>query len=163
MKAQIKSELIQLILVRMIEGGIRTTDTFNRDSTSSISFDLALGHVPYFDVENNRIKFILWVELNGKTENEETDAGINANYEYEFYYEVKNLGDFFKEGELEDNSILVTLISISYSTLRGILLERINGTIFSGIILPIVNPSKLLTDHILEDEGKPKKVQVNTE
>lgn len=43
-----------------------------------------------------------------------------------------------------DSILGTTLMGIVYSTARGIILERTQGTFFNGVILPVINPNKLI-------------------
>lgn len=39
-----------------------------------------------------------------------------------------------------------TLLGIAFSTARGIIFERTRGTFFDGVILPVVDPFKVLEE-----------------
>jgi hypothetical protein len=43
-----------------------------------------------------------------------------------------------------DGRLAATVLGIAYSTARGIVVERTQGTFFNGAILPVINPSSLL-------------------
>ena len=63
------------------------------------------------------------------------------------YFKIDNLEDHIldKEGKpIFDLNLGVTLISICYSTVRGIIYARTLGTIFEFAKLPIVNPVDLI-------------------
>lgn len=47
-----------------------------------------------------------------------------------------------------NSNLAITLISIGYSTLRGIVLTRTCGILETGIILPVVEPTKLMENRI---------------
>ena len=54
-----------------------------------------------------------------------------------------------KEDYTIDSQLGATIAGISYSTARGIVLERTNGTYFNGVILPVLNPRELLEEDSL--------------
>jgi hypothetical protein len=47
-----------------------------------------------------------------------------------------------------NSNLAITLISIGYSTLRGIVLSRTCGILETGIILPVVEPTTLMENRI---------------
>jgi len=51
---------------------------------------------------------------------------------------------YIDEKQRLDLSVAASLINISYSTSRGIILEKTQNTFFHGIILPVVDSTKLL-------------------
>lgn len=69
-----------------------------------------------------------------------------------FVYNVENLKDHleetpekkFKFKDPKDEGLLVTLIGISVSTTRGIVLEKLRGSVLDGRVIPVVNPSLFL-------------------
>jgi hypothetical protein len=82
-------------------------------------------------------------------------AIANSYFKFLFHFQVQQLTDFIEANPnpsektvVCDRNLAGTLAAISFSTVRGILLTRFQGTIFKNFILPIVNPEKLLTDKI---------------
>ena len=70
------------------------------------------------------------------------------NFHLVFVYRVENLEELAKP---DKNNLLDlypalgnALSSITYSTSRGILLSRLQGTALQNFVLPIINPNKLL-------------------
>lgn len=63
-----------------------------------------------------------------------------------FVFHIKDLKKYVtieKEGNIfpvEHRPLLFNLINISISTVRGILIEKLNGTVLSSKIVPIINP-----------------------
>jgi hypothetical protein len=56
-----------------------------------------------------------------------------------------------------EEAIGATIAGISYSTSRGIVLERTLGTDFGGIILPVIDPAELIRkDTFTQKTGKKK-------
>lgn len=61
------------------------------------------------------------------------------------HFMIDNLEDFILEEENAVSSELsAILVGLVYSTLRGILFDRTKGTIFEGLLLPIIAPKALL-------------------
>lgn len=62
-----------------------------------------------------------------------------------------------EQGKIKSISpkLAITLISIGYSTIRGIVLEKTRGMLGNGLILPIVEP-KILLENRITRKGKVK-------
>ena len=68
-------------------------------------------------------------------------------FRFGFTFRVSNLTDLVQitaDQETMDGNLAVTLVSIAYSTLRGYLLAKTQGTFLSGLILPVIDPRSLL-------------------
>lgn len=84
--------------------------------------------------------------LDGINKKEEP-IGIQGNFGIEFHFRVDNLEAFLenKEGENKIQGLLgTTLISIAFSTARGIIFEKTLNTPLNGIILPVIDPAAMI-------------------
>ena len=64
-----------------------------------------------------------------------------------FVFMINNIESVVKheKGSTQiDNNVLVILLNISISTLRGIIFEKTKGTVLQKEFLPIINPKMLL-------------------
>ena len=101
------------------------------------------------------LKHTIYIDtLNKKQE----ELEIRASYTHEFIFRVDNLQDFVdspEENEEKEENIdpilLGTLAGIAYSTVRGIVMNRTQGTALNAVILPVIDPKKL-TDLTVEEE-----------
>jgi len=75
-----------------------------------------------------------------------------GNADVEFTFKAIGLDKLFiDEQEISiPAEFLTTLISLSYSTTRGIILAKGAGTILEKAIIPIIDPHKLLPKELLE-------------
>lgn len=76
---------------------------------------------------------------------------IVLDYLYEFTYEVENMKEFLstdQERPVFTGQLIGTLLSISYSTMRGILYSKLADTQLRSVILPVINPNDLLKSKI---------------
>lgn len=75
-------------------------------------------------------------------------VGINGRFELEFTFTVGNLAELLLTTDQPTAQLhpqlLLLLLSVAYSTARGILWTRLAGTPLEGITLPLINPSQLL-------------------
>jgi hypothetical protein len=85
------------------------------------------------------------VKTDSKGENE---SEANGNFHLIFIYRIENLEELAipeKNKRLNLNPGLANaLSSVTYSTARGILLTRLQGTALQNFVLPIINPNNLL-------------------
>lgn len=107
---------------------------------------LNIGYDTQYNLEDKLVKSDIKVEVAATIKGEEVGSG---HFELVFIYHVENLNELAKE---EGSKLMVngglsnSLASITYSTARGILMTRFQGTVLKDFILPIINPSKLLEE-----------------
>ncbi|SEB17056.1 hypothetical protein [Pedobacter hartonius] len=105
--------------------------------------------------QENESRIIFQINITKRKESGEEIA--NATFTIQFDFHVENLDEFLsypdgpeKDSLTADASIGSTLMGIAYSTSRGIILTRSNGTPLQGVILPVIDPRNLLTTEIDE-------------
>lgn len=65
-----------------------------------------------------------------------------ANFRFLFFFEIENLNEHWSD---EPSPYLGNaLASISYSTARGLILAKVQQTVFRGLVLPVIDPNELL-------------------
>lgn len=97
-----------------------------------------------FIVDKNEA--VVTISINGsiKSTNEEF-----VNISVRFIFEVKNLKDFVEEvgGKItfmeksNEKNLLASIVGVSYSTMRGILITKGAGTILQTELLPVLDPN----------------------
>ncbi|HLV41163.1 MAG TPA: hypothetical protein VKY37_02700 [Brumimicrobium sp.] len=117
---------------------------FGLNDSTVDSHTLNVGYDTQFNLKDKLIKAVIKIDVVAKKDGEEVGQG---NFEMIFIYHVENLDSLAKE---EDNKLIVngglssSLASITYSTSRGILMTRFQGTVLRNFILPVINPNDLL-------------------
>ena len=80
--------------------------------------------------------------LNSKDKNG-NNLELTGNFGIEYIFKVDNLEDFllgYKDDMPQYHpNILLEILSITYSTSRGIVLQATEGSFLSGVILPVVD------------------------
>lgn len=115
--------------------------------------DLIQGHPVQVDFDtgynlsDNLVKADLLFSVETESSQEQEEA--SGCFKLSFIFYVSNLDELVvslpETGSLQINPSLGNAIaSISYSTSRGILMTRFNGTALSNFILPVINPNDLL-------------------
>ncbi len=141
----LKPEKIEIVDFKIIKGQINSPFDFEIEKAEGHTFnvDFELG----FNLDDKLIKasFSINVETKSKQKNVEEATGF-FSFDYVFY--VDNIEELTK---LEKDEIVSlhpalgnALASITYSTSRGILMTRFQGTALRNFILPVINPNDLL-------------------
>lgn len=138
-------EKISIVDFKMVKGQVDVPEEFDSATVAGHLLDnsLQLG----FNLEEKLVKADFTIEI--KTESQSKNAKeANGIFHLVFIYHVENLNDL----AIPDDKNLIdlhpglanALSSVTYSTSRGILLTRLQGTALQNFILPIINPNKLL-------------------
>jgi hypothetical protein len=141
---------------------------FSPEKTKFTAFHILRGHVESaFEFDANKVKGCEFnVEFSTEINFEQTglksnlsifikteSAGQNkkestAEFVFAFIFEIDNLESQITTtngGDFEIDFLLSNAIaSISYSTARGILMTRLQGTALRNFILPVIDPNNLI-------------------
>jgi hypothetical protein len=138
-------EKITLIDFKMIKGQVDTPENFDIGKVGGHQLDNSLQLSFNLDDKLAKADFTVSIKTDSKGDNETEASG---NFHLIFIYRIENLDELAK---LEKNKRLNlnpglanALSSVTYSTSRGILLTRLQGTALQNFVLPIINPNKLL-------------------
>ncbi len=136
---------LKLVHYRMVSGQINSPSDFDLEQIKGFNHSVDLKLAFNFDLK--LAKTAMDISLKGITE-ENQSAGADANFRFEFFFNIENLdelrkGSGKKKPEL-DPALVMSLASITYSTIRGILLVRLQGTPLQGFMLPVVDVKRLL-------------------
>ena len=144
-KSLFDPEKISLVEFKQVSGLIETPDDFVTEAVKS--FDIENTLEISFSLEQKLIKADYTINLTTKS-NETNKSESVGKYHFVYIYKVENIEDLtvLRDGDLVDvDANLASAISaISYSTSRGILLTRMQGTAFQSFILPVIDPTRLL-------------------
>ena len=143
-QATIKPEEINLFHIQVNESIINAVSGKKKER-----FAIKVGHALMHNLDLQRLKINLIVELKSEPEDENTGPDIsNARFNIEFHFQINNLKDFYT---LNDNGapifnglLIATLLGLSFSTARGIIYEKLSKTTMFGVILPVVSPQKMM-------------------
>ena len=138
-------EKITLIDFKMIKGQVDTPENFDISKVVGHQLDNSLQLGFNLDDKLAKADFTVSVKTDSKGENESEASG---NFHLIFIYRIENLEELAtseKNKRLSLNPGLGNaLSSVTYSTSRGILLTRLQGTALQNFVLPIINPNNLL-------------------
>lgn len=129
------------------------TDLISLDKNKYVYF-LKYNFELSVNIKFKKLRIVFFCELD--TEEKETNKkiGITGRFEISFFFIIDNLDEIIGEGpEFEVNQdIGVTISNIAYSTARGIIFTRCQGTILKHFLLPV-----LPTDEIIAMQNSSKK------
>lgn len=141
----LQPEKIEIVDFKIIKGQIKSPFDFENEKVAGHTFnvDFELG----FNLEDKLVKadFSVNVETKSSGGNVEEAVG-NFSFVYVFYVDnIEELTTLEKDEAITIHPALGNaLASITYSTSRGILITRFQGTVLSDFILPVINPNNLL-------------------
>ncbi len=135
-------ELIEILGINIFKTNIETTDDFIENNKKSSGFEFGVAQSMGYNLEDKRIQVRMFYNFEGKDEQHEP-VGLSGEYGIDFQFFIQNLDDFVLKNainEVEIHTVLASsLIRIAYSTSRGIILEKTQGTVLNGAILPVIN------------------------
>lgn len=136
---------IEILDFNILKGEINNPEGFETSSVvkHDFSVELDLG----FNLEEKLIKSSIL--LNVQTDSEgKNDPEATSTFKLQFLYRYEHLDEMAipdDKGKVDLHPHLGNAISsITYSTSRGILMTRYQGTSFRNFILPVMNPNDLL-------------------
>jgi hypothetical protein len=138
-------EKLSLIEFKFIKGQVDTPEDFLIEKVAGHQLENSLQLA--FNLEEKLVKsdFIIEIKTDSNGENAKEALG---SFHILFIFKVENLEELAKPGTnnlIDLHPVLGNaLSSITYSTSRGILLTRLQGTALQNFILPVIDPNKLL-------------------
>lgn len=138
-------EKLSIIEFKFIKGQVDTPEDFIIDKVDGHELENTLKLA--FNIEEKLVKADFSVEINTESKGANSKEATGS-FHLVFIYRVDNLEELAKP---EKNNLIdlhpalgSALSSITYSTSRGILLTRMQGTALQNFVLPVINPNKLL-------------------
>lgn len=156
-----KDENLNIDLIK-IENIVITNAQFNNDTELTFldnnKYVFDLSHSFNLAINNEQKKIRLTFSCSIKTFEKETknEVLINANFDIAFFFSIENLAVLLGSGpEFESNSeLIITISNIAYSTSRGIIFTRCQGTILKDILLPIMPADKIINMFQTKEQKK---------
>ena len=144
-KQLFEPEKLSIVEFKFIQNQVSTSEDFITEHIQGYQLENSLELA--FNLGEKLVKadFTLEVKTDSKGANSQESAGV---FHLLFIYKVDNLEELV---EPEQNNMLRfhpslgnAISSITYSTSRGILMTRLQGTALLNFILPVINPNKLI-------------------
>lgn len=149
-KNKINPQDIHLLKISVFKSLIERQEAFlDQPFIEPKNYFFSFAQKSNFNHEEGMVRIQLFILLKAQGENA-ANLGIQGEFGIEFNYKIDNLDTLCtksEDGKLHyDASLGATLMSIAYSTARGIILQQTQGSIISlsGVIMPVINPADLL-------------------
>ena len=103
------------------------------------------------EIKYNLAENLILVALQGTVKIKQTSEKV-LEINVAFIFAAKDLNSFILQNEKgiwdfkdkKDEGLIITLLSISLSTLRGIIYEKTRGTIMDSVVMPVMDPSTFI-------------------
>jgi hypothetical protein len=139
---------ISLSDIKILKSSVVTDEERVVKPSDFSSVKVGCKQITSFNLTDKSIRIIMDIGLCGVDE-ENSDVGVRGDFRFEYVFSVSNLGDYISDHDNSkkiDGNLGVALMSIAYSTSRGIIYEKIAGTFLAGSVIPVIDPSKLISE-----------------
>ena len=146
---QLIPEKIHIQRIKILAGNITSDPSIKDESVENYNVQYAIDDG--FNSESKTFRFVLSTRIDALGK-EDVDIGISAEYQIEYIFYVENLEYYLirdddKVEQFVIHDILIhALLGMVYSTSRGIILGRTQGTSMDGVILPVIDTRALMTN-----------------
>ena len=134
-----------LLEIKFVKSQIDSPEDFINNNIMEYNIENSLQLA--FNLDDNLVKADYNIEISSVNESKNSSKAVST-FQIIFIYEVKNLNELTKLNKKNildvDYNLANSIASITYSTSRGILITKLQGTTFNNFILPIINPNKLI-------------------
>ncbi len=140
---RIQTDKITIREFRLVKGQIDSPFDFKVSDIKS--FDFKVDFRTGFNLDENLIKADFVIDV--ATISNQPVAEATCNYHFVFLFHVEDLKEnaaMAEDKSVDWNPFLANAIaSITYSTSRGILISRFQGTVMRDFMLPVIDPNSL--------------------
>jgi len=146
MSAKVIPDKIHLVGFRILHAEMNSPFEFDMQQIGSFENDVKFDMS--FNLEDAMVKADFDVKIKTVSLEKTNVEEATAAFSFVYIFHVENFKDLAKV--LDDDSLDIhgglsnALASIVYSTSRGILMTRFQGTALADFILPIIDPQKLI-------------------
>ena len=147
-KINIDAEKIHLEFVEEVAVEM---DNFEKNDIKNNTVGTEIAHISGYNIEDKKYLIGLMVVFTIKTDKDP----IEFMFRYYFHFRIENYEEMYKVDEEGNPSFyklfVATLAGISYSTLRGIIIEKTTKQALIRLTLPVINPSLILDSWIKQN------------
>jgi hypothetical protein len=163
---------LNLLSISLIDGAIENPDNIGIEEIEPGVLNFHLGFEKLINPNDEKIliRFQTIIDcaiVKGKAK----QNLIKGNFTIQYIFHFKGLQNFIEETEKEEKKLFVVnqeldanIVSIVYSTSRGIIYNRCLGTVLGNVILPVLEMNTLLeiadgprVDKLEPTQKKPKQ------
>lgn len=137
------AEKVQMHDVHIQRLHIQNPIAFNHETLKGI--DCKHNLLFFFNLERKLVRADFEIKLQTQSANPEEAV---AEATLSFFFTIFNYAELIEMQEKAAPKVhphlLYSLTGVAYSTARGILLERLRGSVFKGYVLPVADPVKMI-------------------
>jgi hypothetical protein len=146
-KPQFDPNKLIIVDFKTIKAHMETPEEFLMEKVEGHNLENELQLAFNLDDKLAKADYTIQVKTESKGGN---DIEASGSFHFVFIYKVENLDELAEldnKNNLDVHPVLGNaLSSITYSTIRGILLAKLQGSALEGFILPVINPNRLLNN-----------------
>ena len=149
---QTKLFKFRLVSIDELKFSFSSDEALDEDRQIAQSFGIATAIRYDWNTDQN----IIGIVIDNKYQRQDNQKDV-LQFECRINFVVEDLESFVDIRDPQndfdmDESLETTLVSISISTIRGMLFERTRGTVFHKHLLPLMDPKKLLVSKLLKQQ-----------
>ena len=137
-------ELLSVEDIRIQNASIKSPQ--NLTTLGDSGFDINISLRPGINVEQKKLLIVFSCEASPKLKEAQIAIDAYCKFEIAYIFHVKNLNDLTTEQNDHfevDEELATSVVNIAYSTSRGIIFTRCQGTVFNTLILPVTSTKAL--------------------
>jgi len=147
MSAEFNTDIIKFSSIAIRNATVDNNTDLHKIDKSSYNHDIKFDFTPAISTKEERVRinFSAEIETFKILEDGREKIDINSKFEIEYYYKIDDFEKYvFRDENKIDSQLLVVLSSLAYSTSRGIIFAKCQGTILSDMVIPVVSNNKLV-------------------
>lgn len=135
---------IDMVEIKIVGGRLESNEEFDERKVAAFASDCSLRFFTGAEGDTLRGELKIWVE----TESDPLQVEAQGYFHLDFMFVIQDLQNWLPIDPNGERSIAPTLqnaiAAVSYSTARGMLISRFQGTVFQRFILPVIDPADLI-------------------
>lgn len=139
----VKPEDIKLIRINVLNVNIQASKEYIDQPVQVFGVAIKTGYDLALNKKEEGCRLRLYFNFMAEGQ-ENKEIGLQAEISIEYHYKVEKLVSHLDKDDKLELALAASLMHIAYSTSRGIILEKTQSTYFKGIILPVINSTKIL-------------------
>ena len=119
------------------ENNLLSLENGNHSFNLTYRFDLAVN------LEESKLRLVFKCDLQTFEKNKKTVLPVKGTFEIAYFFSIDNLVNLIEDKLEINNELSLALTNIAYSTSRGIIYTRCQGTILNKWILPLMSDEEM--------------------
>lgn len=143
--SKFKAEKLHIVDFKVVKG--RIDCPFELTAEDIVAFNTELDYDLSYNFDDHLVKVDFSINITTQTKTL-TPSQASGGFTFAFVFRVDNFKDLVvNDGKTKltvDGNLVSTVITLAYSTARGVLLARFQGTVLDNFILPVIGSNELM-------------------